>query len=60
MLTPMMKNSKIFKDFQSKVIIDNVQDLIDNEKSLSKERIFGGTKMTWDDYYSYDEVSYGL
>ena len=55
MLTPMMKKSKIFKGFQSKTLIENVQDLIDNEK-LNKPLVKSKALMTWDDYYSYGEV----
>ena len=62
MLTPMMRKSKIFEGLKSKVIIENVQDLIENEKlekSLVKSRINGEAKITWDDYYNYNEVKHG-
>ena len=49
----------MFKGLKSKVIIENVQELIENEKlekSLVKRRIGGKAKITWDDYYNYNEV----
>ena len=55
MLTPMMKKSKIFKGFQTKTLIENVQDLIDNEKH-NKPLVKSKGVMTWDDYYPYNEV----
>ena len=54
-----MSKSKTFEGLKSKVIIENVQELIENEKlekSLVKSRIGGKAKITWDDYYSYNEV----
>jgi hypothetical protein len=59
MLTPTMRKSKMFEGLKSKVIIENVQELIENEKlekSLVKSRIGGEAKITWDDYYNYKEV----
>lgn len=55
MLTPMMKKSKIFKGFQTKTLIENVQDLIDNEKH-NKPLVKSKGVMTWDDYYPYNEI----
>ena len=49
----------MFEGLKSKVIIENVQELIENEKlekSLVKSRISGESKITWDDYYNYNEV----
>ena len=49
----------MFEGLKSKVIIENVQELIENEKlekSLVKRRIGGKAKITWDDYYNYNEV----
>jgi len=60
MLTPTMRKSKMFEGLKSKVIIENVQELIENEKlekSLVKSRISGEAKITWDDYYNYNEIS---
>ena len=51
-----MKKSKMFKGLKSKVIIENVQELIENEK-LEKSLVKSGdAKITWDDYYNYNEV----
>ena len=61
MITPMMKNSKILKGFRTEMITENVQDLINNEqlnKPSVENRKGQVAKMTWDDYYSYNEVRF--
>ena len=51
-----MRKSKTFEGLKSKVIIENVQELIENEK-LEKSLVKSGdAKITWDDYYNYNEV----
>ena len=60
MMTPFRKSQTLAKLRSHGMVafemVDNVQDLIDEErdsKPVRKEPF----KMTWDDYYTYDEVS---
>lgn len=55
MLTPSMtKSSSLFRDFPNiQVIANDVQSLI-NEENFSAIKKSG--IMTWDDYYTYDQV----
>lgn len=55
MLAPdMAKTMKFDHALSPKVMIANVQDLIEVEKS--QKPLQRSSKMTWDDYYNYDEV----
>ena len=59
MMTPWQKSETFLKLQKHGMLptnlIDNVQDLINAEKKakLLRKKPF---KMTWDDYYTYDEV----
>ena len=59
MLTPDLAKSKNFGlALSPKVVIGNVQELINMEKSQKPMK--RSSKMTWDDYYSYEEAMHAL
>ena len=62
MTTPELENSKFLSNLGSSLVVENVQTLI-NEEKASKPLRFNEDdtrSMTWDDYYSYDDVRNAL
>merc|ERR1711997_1301964 len=59
MMTPFMKSETLAKlqshGMVALELIDNVQDLIDEERDSNPVRK-QPFKMTWDDYYTHDEI----
>ena len=57
MTTPNLKHSKILETLGFEIVASNIQELIQEEKKNKPMRKIKDGEMTWDDYYSYDQVT---